>query len=194
MTSAFRTYSTIQKLPTEPVLLITAYYSLQIVQEGPTTYQIFPFTYNNGTLDIALVNNFKADYIDTPGKKPEDTSCTPVHRYRLLGGNGIVTKLGTNFINYIRAAWILPEDSSVSVFQRCIMTKVQEMEEQDDGTMFTEQGFYESPTPPISDGYITNQENFGTSWIFKTPLTISIVSGGIKSYITFATTIGHDNC
>ena len=189
MTSTLRTYAIPKELPTKSVMLISAYYT-----GSDGNYHLFPFTYTNGVLDIALVDNFKSQYIDILGIKPDDTSCSPAHRCRLLGGLGVVTSLGPNFVNYIRAAWSLGATSPVNVYQKCIVTKVQEMEESDDGTSFTTVGYYESNAPPSSDGYIANAANYGGSWIFKTPLTISIVAGGMISYVTFATTIGHDNC
>ena len=189
MTSNLRFYSVKKELPTKPVTLTSAYYV-----GADEQYHLFPFTYSNGTLDIALIDNFQQAYIDTSGEKPNSTSCDPAHHYMLLGGTGVVTKLGPTFIRYIRAAWELDSTSPVSIYQPCAVTKVQEMEEPDDGSSFVQSGFYETTVPPSSDGYIVPTFDFRTSWIFKTPLTISVVKGGVTTYITFATIIGHDSC
>jgi hypothetical protein len=189
MTSNLRSYSVRKENPTKPVTLTTAYYI-----GADDQYHLFPFTYVNGTLDIARIDNFQQDYIDTPAVKPDDTSCDPAHHYMLLGGTGVVTKIGPTFVSYIRAAWVLDSTSPVRIYQPCVVTKVQEMDEPDDGASIVESGFYEATVPPSSDGYIVPTFDYRTSWIFKTPLTISIVKDGVKSYITFVTLIGHDSC
>jgi hypothetical protein len=189
MTSTLRSYSYRKELPTKPVSLTSAYYI-----GTDENYHLFPFTYVNGTLDIALIDNFQQDYIDTSGVKPIDTSCDPAHHFMLLGGHGVVSKLGSNFVNYIRAAWALDSTSPVKIYQPCVVTKAQEMDEPDSGVSLMESGFYETTVPPSSDGYVVPIFGYRTSWIFKTPLTISIVNGVVKTYITFATIIGHDSC
>jgi len=189
MTSTLRSYVARKELPTTSTMITSAYYT-----GSDGNYHLFPFTYNNGTLDLSLTDpSFQTDYMDTPNRKPDDTLGDPAHRYLLRGGAGLVAALGPNVVKYIRAAWDLSASSPVRIQQTGSMTKVQEMDAPDDGESFLERGCYESPNPPLNDEYPTPGPHYRSPWIFKTPLTISIVRGGVTSYLTFASTIGRDN-
>jgi hypothetical protein len=101
-----------------------------------------------------------------------------------------VTSLGNNFKAYIRA-WrdgTIDADSPIDMYVAPQMFKVQEADPANiDANSST--SYKVSTLPPVSDNYtggsITNQYN--TVYVFKTPLTFTIVESGVTNYITFRT-------
>ena len=62
---------------------------------------LFPFSYLNGVLDITYSgNNFKERMVDVTGEDPRAETDVAI---RMMGGTFLVTLLGENFKNYIRA-------------------------------------------------------------------------------------------
>jgi hypothetical protein len=51
-----------------------------------------------------------------------------------------------------------------------------------------------SELAPASDNYISGSSvtNYNTTYIFKTPLTFTIVEDGVKKYITFRTVLDQE--
>ena len=189
MTSNLRSYAALTVRSVKPVMITSAYYT-----DADNNEHLFPFTYNNGTLDLFLRDSsFQELYIDTTGQKPDNMGTNAGYMYLLRGGAGLVTALGPNFVKYIRAAWELSASTPVRIQQKCLVTKVQEMYDPDQGDSIANSGYYESPNPPVNDEYLTPGPQYRTPWIFKTPLTIEITNGGVKSYITFTSLIGRDS-
>lgn len=154
---------------------------------------LFPFTYSNGVLDINIntaANNFEADMITSTGNAPSDDNDLCVKQ---MGGLGLVRALGPNFVTYIRA-WrnaTIDAGSPVSVYIPGVVTKVQ----QTPASALADGGIYEvSTVAPVSDEYITGNvaNNYLTSWVFKKPLTITTVEGGVVQYITLRTSFDED--
>jgi hypothetical protein len=155
---------------------------------------LFPFTYSNGVLDINInpaANSFEANMINViTGNAPDEDNELLVKQ---MGGLGLVRALGPNFVAYIRA-WrnaTIDAGSPVSVYIPGVVTKVQ----QAPASAMEDGGVYEvSTVAPVSDEYITGNpaNNYLTSWVFKKPLTITTVEGGVLTYITLRTAFDED--
>jgi hypothetical protein len=152
---------------------------------------LMPFTYNNGILDIAFIDNISS-FAGTP-LMDSDVGVYNLPIYKVLGGNGLITSLGKNFIRYI-CNWrstltVAPViTSNVAIYTNGIMTKIQRSSktELNSGSVFRV-----NTSPPSGDLYVEGDEgvNYRTSWIFKKPLTITTIEDGVKKYITFTTTL-----
>lgn len=152
----------------------------------------FPFTYKNGLLDIALIDNFEADMITSTGKDPQIGSNEDTRLLKLMGGSGLVNSLGPNFIRYIKA-WRTGMDvgSSVGIHVPAVMTKIQSSGKNE---LYTSEAYQVSTVAPSGDDFVSGDasNNFRTTWIFKSPLTITIVESGVTKYITLSSFLGPD--
>ncbi len=152
---------------------------------------LFPLTYSNGVLDINLEgSSFEAEMITNTGNSPGDEAYIAVKQ---LGGTGLVRSLGPNFIAYIRA-WrnaTIDAGTPVNVYIPGVVTKVQQTPpaELNNGSSYEI-----STSAPVSDEYISGNtaNNYMTSWVFKKPLTITTIEGGVITYITFRTVFDED--
>ncbi len=149
---------------------------------------LFPFSYSNGTLDILYSgNSFKTIMVDISGIAPVDETETA---YRIISGPKLVTEIGENFKDYIRSwrAATIDSGSAIELMQPAQVLRVQEGEyaNVDADSAYS----YKITTKkPSSDNYITGTDlnKYRTTYIFKTPLTFTIVESGVKKYVTFNT-------
>ena len=159
-----------------------------------TAYLPFPFTYNNGELDIALIDGFPQFLYGTP---PITAPLSSVDGnfvnnnclFKLMGTNGIVTSLGPTFLKYIRAWRNLSTHDSISIHIHPVVTKTHFSSK---SVLNTGSAFKISQQPPSGDGYVIGEEenDFRTIWVFKTPMTLLIkIRGGPSEYITLNTTL-----
>jgi hypothetical protein len=153
---------------------------------------LFPFTYSNGVLDIALIDNFQARMITLSGRSPDNQ---PDYLVKLLGGTGVVTSIGDNFKNYIRS-WKTEDisltdivvDSPITVFKPATVTRVQMC------GISTNDAYEESSVPPSNNYTIGSPaNNYRSVWVFDTPLTISYKNAGNQDrYITLYSKFDED--
>jgi hypothetical protein len=156
------------------------------VFEGPT--RLFPFTYNNGVLDISYDgNSFQERMVDISGSEPQDETSYSV---RIMGGPRLVTSLGNNFKTYIRS-WRYDTIDSGSPIEINIPSQVVKVQEADRANTDASSGnsYKISVRSPTGDNYVTGNtlNKFCTTYIFKTPMTFTIKEGGVTKYITFRT-------
>lgn len=150
--------------------------------------RLFPFIYNNGTLDITYSgNNFKSIMVDNTGNSPNNETETVV---RIVGAARVVTSIGENFKAYIRA-WrngTIDVNSPISVYEPSQVVRVQEAGT-DNIRADSGDSYIVSTSAPVSDNFISGMEdnNYNSTYIFKTPLTITIKEGGVLTYLTFRT-------
>ena len=159
---------------------------------------LFPFTYNNGVLDITYAgNNFKALMVDTVGvaPNPEEESGESDTAVRIMSGPYLVNTLGSNFKSYIRA-WrdgIIDAGSPIDIYIAPQMLRVQEA---DINNVDASSGdaYNISAIAPSSENYIAGDETttYNTTYVFKTPLTFTIVESGVTQYITFRTVLDQE--
>ena len=147
---------------------------------------LFPFSYSNGVLDISYSGNtFQADMVTITGNSPSSETDSLV---QIMGSPHLVTSLGDNFKAYIRA-WrtsTIDNNSPITIFVNPQVIRVREL---DYNNIDANSGnsYKISTSAPASDSYPTGslQNEYETKYIFKTPLTITTIEGGVKNYITF---------
>jgi hypothetical protein len=149
---------------------------------------LFPFSYSNQVLDITYTgNNFKSRMVDDTNNSPSSETATTIS---ILGGSYLVTSLGENFKAYVRAwrSGTIDAGSPIEVFVPAQLLRVQEAEVINVSSESGESWLL-STSAPSGDNYITGNDTnkYHTTFIFKTPLTFSIVEAGVKKYITFRT-------
>jgi hypothetical protein len=182
MTSMLRTFA-------EPKLGLTRFLKPESpCYDNGNSVVLFPFTYRNGVLDITYTgNNFQDVMVDVSGVSPDSETDTAI---QILSGPYLVTSLGDNFKDYIRA-WrdgTIDAGSPINVF---IAPQILKVQEADTDHVNSTQGdsWLRSTIPPTSDGYVvgTVENKYQTSYVFKTPLTFTIVESGVTQYFTFRT-------
>lgn len=182
MTSFIRSFPNERIKSLDYVRATGPYYSDTIVG-----YTLIPFTYENGTLDIASYDNFNA-YTGVP-LQDSDINIYNLFVYKMLGGEGLVTKLGPNFVRYIKA-WrstgTIAPVMSVSLYSSGVMTKIQRSPR---SHLYSGSVYRADSAPPSGDLYTEGSDvnNYRTSWVFKKPLTIQTIEDGVAKYITFNT-------
>jgi hypothetical protein len=171
-------------IPTDYVRVNGPYYIDSLI--GNT---LIPFTYDNGVLDIADIDNFNA--FNGMPLMNADIGLYNLPLYKLLGGTGLVQSLGPNFVRYIcnwRSTSTIQPVTQVRLYSGGIMTKVQRSPktELNSGAVVRV-----NTLPPSSDLYTEGHDanTYRTSWIFKKPLTITTVEDGVTKYITFSSTL-----
>jgi hypothetical protein len=150
----------------------------------------FPFTYNNGTLDLEFIDDFEALMVTTTEQAPGRENDVDV---TLMSGKRLVQNLGPNFEAYIRAWRDLTIDagSPISIY---IQPSVQKIQYTDSSADDGDEVYLVSTTPPTSDTYTIGEpiNNYRTTWIFASPLTITTIEGGVTTYITLTSRLHED--
>jgi hypothetical protein len=152
---------------------------------------LFPFTYSEGVLDITYEgNSFEAAMVTITGNAPNSETDTAL---RILGTPRLVTSLGENFKAYIRA-WRTVTIDAGSPIEIYIAPQVIRVQELDRVHIDADVPFQISTIPPSGGEYIAGSEAnlYLTKYVFKTPLTFTIVEGGVTQYITFNTALDQE--
>ena len=155
--------------------------------------RLFPFTLVNGVLDITYQGNtFQAEMVDISGVSPSSETDTSVS---IFGSPQIVTSLGSNFKDYIRS-WretIIDAGSPINIYVAPQVIRVQEADITNLNAN-SGQSYLITTVPPSGDGYISGSvaNDYRTTYIFKTPLTFTIVESGVTKYITFRTILDQE--
>lgn len=155
---------------------------------------LFPFSYENGVLDISYSgNNFRERMVDILNENPRAETDTAVRVSS--SGPYLATSLGEHFKDYIRA-WrdgSIDAGSPIRIHIAPQLMKVQEAAiESVSGNSGS--SYIISNDMPASDTYPTGVEanKYETKFVFKTPLTFTIVEGGVVKYITFRTILDQE--
>jgi hypothetical protein len=153
----------------------------------------FPFSYSNQVLDITYEgNNFESIMVDVTGEEPKSASNVSLS---ILSGPYLATSLGENFKAYIRSwrASTIDAGSPIEIYIAPQLLRVQGASF-DNINSFDDESWTISTSVPASENYITGDatNNFNTTYIFKTPLTFTIIESGIKKYITFKTALDQE--
>jgi hypothetical protein len=188
MTSVSRTFGTAKEGLTRFLKPESPCYTAFVDDNEDDVDRLFPFSYSSGVLDITYEgNNFQETMVDISGVSP---SSETELIYRIIGGPKLVTSLGDNFKTYIRSWRALTIDAG-SPIELVEPTQVVRVQEGDYNSVSADSGNSWQITnfKPASDNYITGSTSdlYKTTYIFKTPLTFSIVEDGVKRYITFRT-------
>jgi hypothetical protein len=188
--SVHRAYAKIDKLPTKFSALITPSY------EDNNIDMPIPFTVENGVLDINVNQSATIQTFVNNGTDPLSEAQV---QGKAFGGAKVVTSFGPNMITYLRN-WIgLNPDGlenlgaaytgPLVLYIQPLMTKVQLANPafaRNSGAFIASRSWGVSTEAPVSMEYTGggSVDNFFTAWIFKTPITIEYVIGGISKYIT----------
>jgi hypothetical protein len=187
--------------------MTSAVRSIAEVTEGLTRFQkpltpcyddgnntrLFPFTCRNGVLDITYEGNtFKSQMVDISGNSPSGEARTSI---RIMGSSYLAHTLGNNFKEYIRA-WrteTIDAGSPIELYMPSQLLRVQEADVNNVNSI--DNSYQISTVAPSGENYVDGNESNGyrTTYIFKTPLTFTIVEGGIKQYITFRTNMDQED-
>ena len=155
-----------------------------------TNNLIFPFSYSNGLLDISYSgNDFKSRMVDVLNVSPNSETDLMIS---IMSGPHLVTSLGDNFKDYIRA-WrdgTIDANSPIEIYIAPQVMRVQETTV----SASNSDSYTISTQAPVTDKYIDGSatNNYKSTYVFKTPLTVSIVEGGVVNYITFRTVLDQE--
>ena len=170
------------------------------------TFVPVPFTVNNGVLDINIQDDVIESLFNDPLAFYYDQVFSPTYKVKLMGGSRPVTSLGPNLTEFLYY-YLDANDESLAIQTAPVMTKIQSTYNIGDGLVGDSiflgypYGFIEntlgsgtpmgtSISPPQTD-YVTGtgvNDNYRTSWVFKTPLTVQFTSSGSPLlYFTFST-------
>ena len=189
MSSIHRTPGTIIKTTKFQHIKTQSYYDGDLGYDTP-----IPFVYANGVVDIRIQNNVDNDLI---------TNCETGSEYsdflvESLGGTGLATKLGPNFIRWLNDWVSCVYDPSVidtfEVYTPATMTKVQVKPNNNNDDVlnnyFDKDSYGISSLPPTGTGYVagTEENHYNTVWVFQSPLTIKFMYDGDPLYLTYQTT------
>jgi membrane protease subunit (stomatin/prohibitin family) len=124
--------------------------------------------------------------VATTGNAPSSETAVTV---QLMSGPRLVTSLGDNFKAYIRS-WrdaTIDAGSPINIYINPQVIKVQEA--QIANVSAFSDSYEISTQSPASDTYPTGaiSNNYQTKYVFKTPLTFTILESGVLTYITFKT-------
>jgi hypothetical protein len=154
--------------------------------DNNTDIVLFPFSYLNQELDITYAgNNFKQLMVDINNEQPRAETDIAV---RIISGPLLVTSLGNNFKDYIRSwrSGTIDLNSPIEIYLAPEILRVQE------GALAnisanSGDSWQISTSRPSGENYITGTDitKYNTTYIFKSPLTFTIVEGGVTRYITF---------
>lgn len=150
---------------------------------------LFPFTLNNGVLEIVQQNDFSL-WNDTPQLASPLLGGGYIRR---LGGINLVQSIGPIFQSYITSVnWGSGALSNPKVYQAGLVTKVQQLNTSNLPTYNPTPGqtYSLQPTPP-TDNFTLNVTGFGITYAFEKPLVIVADSPSGKQYITFFTSWDH---
>lgn len=154
--------------------------------------RLFPFSYRNGILDITFEGNtFKEVMIDVNDTEPLNEASASI---QIMSGPKLATQIGENFKAYIRS-WLassIDNGSPIEVYIPAQVIKVQEADLNNlnaSGTIYTI-----TEKPPSGDMYTAGliENKYNTTYIFKTPLTITIFESSIKKYLTFRSVLDQE--
>lgn len=159
------------------------------------SYRLFPFSYSNQVLDISYDgNNFKSSMVDSINNSPDNDEETDT-TISMLGGPYLATSLGENFKAYIRS-WRSGSIDAGSPIEVVVAPQLLRVQEVDLSHVNSTSGdsVLISTNAPTGENYVSgNSANkYHTTYIFKTPLTFTIVEGGVKKYITIRTTLDQE--
>jgi hypothetical protein len=157
-------------------------------------YVPIPFVIVNQTLDINITNSDVQSFINN-GSSPDDES---EYQAQLMGGKRLITSLGPNFVTYlnnfiqVNDSLGSPYSGELLIYVNPVMTKAQIAQPNNVNALEFENVFGVNDVPPTSDQYVGGEfsNNYYTSWVFYSPLTIRYSSAASSSgyrYITFTT-------
>jgi hypothetical protein len=193
MSSVASAFASVYPLPTKFSALITpSYEDGSIVNEADIEMPI-PFTVVKGVLNINVKQSADIQTFVNNGTAPRDQADIQA---KMLGGTKLVTSLGPDMTTYLRN-WInqieelgSPYSGPLVVYIKPVMTKVQvanpSFSVPGSGAFDSNRSWGITTEAPVSSEYTGggSANNFYTTWIFKSPLTVQYYASSVFKYIT----------
>jgi len=157
---------------------------------------LIPFSYDEGVLDIHVQDGVQT-MIDN-GDSYDGARGWNWRMVKMMGGDGLVTSLGDNFTSWL-SNWIGDVVTPFTLVTNPVMTRVQQcVQKNGNGPLNSQYAIRFSTEPPTSDDYIidgNSNNNFFSSWVFKTPITVEFTFDGsnVPSYATLSTQFQNPN-
>ena len=203
MSSALRTTAQTHIPDVKFVSLITPYYFSPISENNIA----LPFTMSRqGELELVETPDYLAYYADLSESEsyPEPGGNTDLSSWiYVMGGKRVVHRIGNNLKRYV-AQW-LEEKLDVNAnyasrvtlhTQGCVVSKIQQyFLTADENTGTARASYVSTEEPPKYDNFVKGgeEDNFGTTYLFKTPLVMKYVKeNGSVVYATFKSSIDED--
>ncbi len=183
------------------VSLITPYYYNNQYDDDA----LLPFVISRkGELELVETSAYVAYYNDRDYPQPGTNNDIDAWVH-VMGGARVVTSLGPKLKRYV-AQWLeQTKDVASSYVSRvslhttgCVVSKVQQYFLQSIDPDYAENAsasYITTTAPPSGDNFVQGgpEDNYGTSYIFKTPLVMKYVKeNGDVVYATFKTSIDED--
>ena len=192
-----RSFATTHKLPTKFVDIITPSYNDNGIVDD---YHLpIPFTVSTGVLDINVGQSSDIESFVNNGDTPNQSPNTQV---KLMGGTVIINSLGPNIETWVRKLIENQEGlggeytGPLNIYVKPVMTKIQcPAPAQQEGALKDDDVWGITTEAPASDGFIggDSTNNFFTSFVFKTPLTIQYEITGVGyKYFTLSSQFSGD--
>ena len=190
MSSAIRAHGVISQTTKFQKVTTPCYYD----NTAGTTVPI-PFSYHSNTLDINIQDNVQSDLIDDGDSPNYDTE----YQCKSTGGTGLVLSIGSSMRtwleNWLSNAFEGATITNVAVHTPAQVTRAQFFLENNtySGTFLEadvdDSTYAITENPPSGTEYVTGDEqnNYGSVWIFKTPLSIGFKAGGTQYYVSLFT-------
>ena len=189
MSSVLRTDVGIAK----PFTKFTSIKSMAYYDENLEQDVLIPFSYNNGVLDIAIQDDSLTMINAGNATGYNDYNDGGQSRMvKLMGGEGRVTSLGSNFLTWISEYLITHGYGALigtpTLYVAPVMTRVQQcVTTSGDAPLNNAYALQISYEKPNSDEYIlagNEENNFFSVWVFKTPITVQFNDDGDIRYAT----------
>jgi len=172
----------------EPYRMSTTYPDIRFV--GGPTYggHLFPFTYNNGVLDLP------SSFLSTVGSNAPANEGTQVRR---LGGDNVVNSVGPSLKSYLYGVtnlggYKIQNTTSIRVVLTGVVTKVQELSLANLPATIDSTSFKVSESVPVTDFL-----GYSACYMFDKPLVLSAYAQKISDssyhtiYVTLYTSWDH---
>lgn len=201
MSSAVRSLAQTHIGDVKFVSIITPYYESPKYNDEAA----LPFTMDrHGVLELLETPDYLAYYADLSGSYPRPGGNDDIEAWiYVMGGKRIVQNIGTNLKRYV-AQWLEQKKNVRADFasrvtlhtQGCVVSKIQQyflnnIDDQENAGA----AYVSTVEPPQYDNFVQGgeEDNFGTTYLFKTPLVMKYVKENDDVvYATFKTSIDED--
>lgn len=189
MSSVISGFPSISNPPSKFFDVLTPGYGEDVI--FPEVSMPIPFVVTNQVLDINVNQSTDVQAFVTNGSSPGN-AISP--QAKIMGGATLVKSFGPNMTEWLRnrinvaESLGAPYSGSLVLYVRPYMTKIQMVSlAQINGALGSEDVYGITIEPPTNTEYIGGDinNNFFTTWVFKTPLTVQyFLEDGSARYLT----------
>ncbi len=181
MSSVTRFYQNASRLP-NPVGCVLLMFS-----SGADYPMPFTFDKTTGTLDVEFVNGFT-------NTTTINTNSTLYVRGQPFNDISLVQRLGPNFISWCENSSDVQADAgTVSIYERGIVVPANVLQNNLDPNSVDVMSANETSPISFETSVGAPADNYLSTYLFKRPLVITFLEGGVRKYKAFLTQIGEQN-